>query len=87
MTTWEIFSLGATPYRDYKNADIYDLLSNNHRLAKPNQCPDVIYTITRSCWNYEMADRPTFVHLVDSLAKAVKSRQFSSSVVEPDDVG
>ena len=53
VTMWEIFSLGATPYRDYKNSDVFDLLNSNQRRSKPNQCPDAVFTIARSCWQFD----------------------------------
>ncbi|XP_052451089.1 protein-tyrosine kinase 6 [Carassius gibelio] len=58
---YEIVTYGAAPYPGVRNCDVYDLVTrDNYRMPSPLHCPQVIYSIMRSCWKVEPEDRPTF---------------------------
>lgn len=63
VTMWEMFSLGAPPYHDMKGVDVIKLIEDNQRLAQPDLCPDKVFEIMKSCWNYNPKNRPTFKFL------------------------
>ncbi|XP_069482108.1 tyrosine-protein kinase JAK2 [Ambystoma mexicanum] len=42
---------------------LIELLKNNTRLPKPDECPDEIYAIMVECWNSDISQRPTFKDL------------------------
>jgi serine/threonine protein kinase len=39
VTSWEIFSLGKSPYMDVTNDGIIDYLYSGNRLTRPTRCP------------------------------------------------
>ncbi|XP_055337446.1 tyrosine-protein kinase JAK2-like [Paramacrobiotus metropolitanus] len=59
---WEMFTFAAPPYF-CDLANLSEKLKEGVRLAQPALCPDEIYVIMRSCWEYEAAKRPDFVIL------------------------
>ncbi|XP_075252320.1 tyrosine-protein kinase HTK16-like isoform X2 [Convolutriloba macropyga] len=63
VTMHEIFSYGAQPYGELTWEQVFDLIDEGQRLAKPIGCPDAIYQIMTSCWEYQPADRPSFSEL------------------------
>lgn len=63
VTMWEMFSLGAPPYHDMKGVDVIKLIEDSQRLAQPDLCPDKVFEVMKSCWNYNPKARPTFKFL------------------------
>ncbi|XP_058830150.1 tyrosine-protein kinase Shark isoform X2 [Topomyia yanbarensis] len=63
VTMWEMYSLGLPPYHDMKGVDVIKLIENNQRLAQPELCPNKVFAIVKSCWNYNPKNRPTFKFL------------------------
>uniref|UniRef100_A0A8D8A527 Tyrosine-protein kinase n=2 Tax=Culex pipiens TaxID=7175 RepID=A0A8D8A527_CULPI len=63
VTMWEMFSLGAPPYHDMKGVDVIKLIEDSQRLAQPELCPDKVFEVMKSCWNYNPKARPTFKFL------------------------
>ncbi|XP_058459695.1 tyrosine-protein kinase Shark isoform X2 [Malaya genurostris] len=63
VTMWEMYSLGQPPYHDMKGVDVIKLIENNQRLSQPELCPNKVFTIVKSCWNYNPKNRPTFKFL------------------------
>ncbi|XP_031636726.1 tyrosine-protein kinase Shark isoform X2 [Contarinia nasturtii] len=65
VTLWEMFSFGQTPYGDMKGVEVIKMVEMGSRLSKPLACPDNVYEIMSSCWNYNPKDRPTFRYLTE----------------------
>lgn len=63
VTLWEMFSLGEPPFYDLRGVDAIQLIEEGKRLLKPQLCPDHVYKIMESCWNYKPKDRPCFRYL------------------------
>lgn len=70
---WELVTLGDVPYSQLKPLEILDMLQNGKRLQKPENCPEFVYDIMRSCWQKNPDDRPTFKDLVETLASTVEA--------------
>ena len=51
------------PYGKMNGSDVYALLQNGGRLARPQLCLKNTYKIMRQCWEYEEEKRPTFREL------------------------
>ncbi|EDQ88906.1 uncharacterized protein MONBRDRAFT_37376 [Monosiga brevicollis MX1] len=66
VTMWEIFSLGGTPYQEYRNAHILNLLESGYRLPVPMQMPSKAHGIMQQCWSMEAEERPAFAELIGS---------------------
>lgn len=65
VTLWEMYSFGEPPYGNMKGADVIKMVEKGSRLSKPDACPDNVFNIVSSCWNYDAKDRPTFRFLTD----------------------
>ncbi|XP_067141984.1 mast/stem cell growth factor receptor Kit-like [Centruroides vittatus] len=64
VLTWEIFSLGATPYPGMEvDAEFYKMLSRGFRMDRPEYAPPDLYEMVRLCWKAEPEERPTFAEL------------------------
>lgn len=53
------------PFQGIKNTDVIHLIENKQRLAKPQHCPDELYSIMMKCWEYDPLLRPKFSQLND----------------------
>ena len=76
----EIFTFGATPWDDVEK-DI-DVLRNVRRsvfLAHPPGCPSNVYSIMKSCWQFEPASRPIAPLVEQSLNSAMTRLKLSQN--------
>ncbi|XP_062508442.1 tyrosine-protein kinase receptor torso-like [Corticium candelabrum] len=69
VTSWEVFSLGISPYANTPNVGIVDHLRTGHRLPPPAACPSNIFEIIASCWLWEEVERPNFKNLLKKINK------------------
>ncbi|XP_017782286.1 PREDICTED: tyrosine-protein kinase shark [Nicrophorus vespilloides] len=65
VTIWEMYSFGEHPYGEQKGAEAIQAITRGERLEQPEKCPNHIYKIMRSCWEYEAEKRPTFANLYE----------------------
>ena len=47
--------------------EILRMIKDNKRLAKPENCPVIIYQLMWNCWQFNEEDRPTFQQICDRL--------------------
>ncbi|XP_022081092.1 hepatocyte growth factor receptor-like isoform X2 [Acanthaster planci] len=71
VLVWEIFSGGRKPYPNVANADVYDFLSQGHRMNPPKFCPKKISEIMRRCWREKPKTRCSFQQIVRELEDLV----------------
>eukprot|EP00049_Salpingoeca_infusionum_P012675 m.233162 g.233162 ORF g.233162 m.233162 type:complete len:540 (-) comp15244_c0_seq1:273-1892(-) len=67
VTLWEMFTLGAMPYRSYRLHELQRLVVKGLRLEKPPACPDNIFALMSSCWMKNPDERPSFEALATQL--------------------
>lgn len=60
--------MGLPPYGDETGTQVISRIDKGERLCKPDVCPDHVFKIMESCWNYKPADRPTFKNLSEFFA-------------------
>uniref|UniRef100_A0A1I8AT27 Protein kinase domain-containing protein n=1 Tax=Steinernema glaseri TaxID=37863 RepID=A0A1I8AT27_9BILA len=60
---YEVFSKGVTPYAALSNAEIVDFLAFGDRLERPPLASDDVAATMRSCWEEDVARRPSFEEL------------------------
>jgi FMS-like tyrosine kinase 1 len=72
VTSWEIFSLGKSPYMDVTNDGIIDYLYSGNRLTRPTRCPPGLFEIISRCWMKLADERKNFKTLLDDLTEYVK---------------
>lgn len=67
IVLWEIMTLGDQPYTGKSNVQVIDYVLKGNVLDLPIFCPDVLASITKSCWNWRPNQRPTFIQIVKVL--------------------
>ena len=66
---WEVFELGASPYPDHEPGESFiDKLESGLRLYPPQQCPQSVFGLMRSCWSWDPSLRPSFKDAAKSLS-------------------
>ena len=80
---WEVLDYARNvPYTLVDAKDLLDYLSNGGRLARPEDCPDDMYAVMQSCWEFDTDKRPHFSDLVPNLGRLA-----SRSKASPRDIG
>ena len=69
VTLWEIYSLGAVPWKGLTPIEIRDSLVQGERLGCPERCPREMYHVMETCWEERPQDRPTFTSLHQRLQR------------------
>ncbi|NWZ01002.1 FLT3 kinase, partial [Loxia curvirostra] len=66
---WEIFSLGVNPYPGIQvDTNFYKLIQSGFQMDQPYYATKDVYCMMQSCWALDSRERPSFSHLVSSLA-------------------
>ncbi|NWS84217.1 FLT3 kinase, partial [Toxostoma redivivum] len=66
---WEIFSLGVNPYPGIQvDTNFYKLIQSGFKMDQPYYATREVYCMMQSCWALDSRKRPSFSHLVSSLA-------------------
>jgi hypothetical protein len=60
VVVWELFQRGSMPYEGLDMSGIREFLDSGMRLARPQYCPEELYTIMLSCWDEDPEKRPSF---------------------------
>lgn len=63
ILVWEVITLGLVPYPGIPPQNLYHLLKNGYRMERPENCSDEVYSIVKSCWADDPANRPAFKSL------------------------
>ncbi|XP_071405921.1 tyrosine-protein kinase STYK1 isoform X1 [Pithys albifrons albifrons] len=70
---YEMITLGAPPYPEVPPCAILSYLQRQNIMKQPSSCQQAMYSIMRSCWQWDAAHRPSPAQLIWSLKAAVKS--------------
>ncbi|KAL1497801.1 hypothetical protein ABEB36_008699 [Hypothenemus hampei] len=63
VVLWEIGSLGAFPYKDLNNDQVFPFILQGKRLDRPETCTDQLYELMQQCWQTNPDDRLTFADI------------------------
>nr|Q91743.1 RecName: Full=Fibroblast growth factor receptor 4; Short=FGFR-4; Flags: Precursor [Xenopus laevis]CAA61930.1 FGF receptor 4 [Xenopus laevis] len=82
VLTWEIFTLGGSPYPVIPYEELFKLLREGHRMDKPSNCTHELYMLMRECWHAVPTQRPTFKQLehLDRILTAVSEEYLDLSM-------
>ncbi|XP_077331789.1 megakaryocyte-associated tyrosine-protein kinase isoform X1 [Lithobates pipiens] len=72
---WEVYSYGRGPYPRLAVKEVYEKVCNGYRLEAPENCPQIIYSLMRSCWEDDPGKRPSFKKLKEKLGKLIPGDQ------------
>lgn len=76
VLTWEIATLGSTPYPGIKGwQQVMEKIRKGERLEQPTHCKRELYHIMFSCWEADPDRRPSFAGLVDDLGTLLGADQ------------
>ncbi|XP_072519400.1 tyrosine-protein kinase CSK isoform X3 [Salminus brasiliensis] len=64
---WEIYSFGRVPYPRIPLKDVVPRVEKGYKMDAPDSCPPAVYNIMKQCWTLDVALRPTFKALKESL--------------------
>lgn len=82
VVMWEVFSFAIQPYYGKMNDQVMNEVRRGHILSRPDDCPESIFEIMRSCWQMEPHRRPSFSELVEELNSWKPTRCSTSTVLE-----
>ncbi|GFG30260.1 hypothetical protein Cfor_11804, partial [Coptotermes formosanus] len=77
VVLWEIYSFGKQPYYGQSNEEVVKLILQGIMLIPPEDCPQVIWDLMRSCWKTEARDRIRFTDIYARLKKAYEELEQS----------
>ncbi|KAL4225932.1 hypothetical protein ACF0H5_013920 [Mactra antiquata] len=78
VVLWELLTRGVNPYPTVNNWDILRFLKEERRLSKPDFCPEEMYGIMKSCWQWNPDNRPTFGDLTISIPDLLRRLERAS---------
>ncbi|XP_065187264.1 serine/threonine-protein kinase A-Raf-like isoform X2 [Sycon ciliatum] len=67
VTMWEVMTYGKKPYASLSFLTLFPALQRGVRLGKPRDCPDELYDLMKSCWEWEREQRPTCETICEQL--------------------
>lgn len=67
---WEVYSGGKLPYAGFNNSQVrHEVVHNNYRLTKPDECPENVFECLASCWEFKKEDRPTMADIEQTMSQ------------------
>ncbi|XP_075364998.1 tyrosine-protein kinase STYK1 isoform X1 [Mycteria americana] len=70
---YEMITLGAPPYPEVPPSDILSYLQRQNIMKQPSTCQQAMYSIMKSCWQWNATNRPSPADLIQSLQTAIKT--------------
>ncbi|NXR05855.1 STYK1 kinase, partial [Semnornis frantzii] len=70
---YEMITLGAPPYPEVPPPDILSYLQRQNIMKQPSSCQQTMYSIMKSCWQWNAAKRPSPADLLQALQTAGKT--------------
>ncbi|NXJ12547.1 STYK1 kinase, partial [Odontophorus gujanensis] len=70
---YEMITLGDPPYPEVPPSDILPYLLRRNIMKQPSSCQQAMYSIMKSCWQWNASDRPSPSDLIKSLQTAIKT--------------
>ncbi|XP_027760680.1 tyrosine-protein kinase STYK1 [Empidonax traillii] len=83
---YEMITLGAPPYPEVPPSDILAHLQRQNIMKQPSSCQQAMYSIMKSCWQWNAAHRPSPAQLICSLKAAMKSSNGHTVLQVPEPV-
>ncbi|KFW12648.1 Tyrosine-protein kinase STYK1, partial [Eurypyga helias] len=83
---YEMITLGAPPYPEVPPSDILLYLQRQNIMKQPSSCQPAMYSIMKSCWQWNAMNRPSPSGLIRSLQAAMKSSNDRAVLQVPEPV-
>ena len=62
---WECATLGATPFHEISNKDLWMNVIRGTRLKQPRHVSEELYQMLLNCWQIDLDERPSFEDIVN----------------------
>ncbi|CAN9509344.1 unnamed protein product [Ophioblennius macclurei] len=69
---WEVFTEGRMPFDKMTNSEVVSLVTQGHRLPRPQVATPTIYDIMQLCWQEKSEKRPSFSQLCRMICEALE---------------
>ncbi|XP_030373756.1 insulin-like receptor [Scaptodrosophila lebanonensis] len=67
VVLWEMATLASQPYQGLSNEQVLRYVIDGGVMERPENCPDMLYTLMQSCWHHRPSARPTFMEIISYL--------------------
>ncbi|XP_035790294.1 insulin-like receptor [Anopheles albimanus] len=74
VVLWEMATLASQPYQGLTNDQVLRYVIDGGVMERPENCPDKLYDLMRSCWHHRPSARPTFVEIITKLLMHANER-------------
>ena len=74
---FEVFSFSSNPYPDMNKEQVRSHVMSGKKMSKPKDCPEEIYQIMKSCFEFNATERPSFCHLHQQLQN-IQAKRYCS---------
>ena len=64
MVLWEMATLAEQPYQGFTNDEVMKYVKEGNKMKRPEDCPDLLYSLMSNCWTSQPDDRPTFLQVL-----------------------
>ena len=73
VLVWELFSYGDLPFIGKSDEQVvrHAQVEEGEGLTRPDKCPDDVFLMMSSCWEYEALSRPTFLALHEHIFELI----------------
>ena len=68
VVLYEIMTCGIKPFSDLRDDEVLDQVIRGHRMLRPTDCKDDIYSLMLECWNEDPSRRPSFETIATKLS-------------------
>jgi insulin receptor len=67
VVLWEIATLASHPHQDLTNDQVLEYVKAGGVLQRPEGCPDRLFNLMESCWQFQPNKRPTFAEIIENI--------------------
>ena len=77
---WEVFSFAMQPWYGFTNEQVIEKVKGGEILSKPDNCPQLIYSLMLECWDMDASKRINFESILQRLCSWRVSSTESTSL-------
>ncbi|KAI6660993.1 Transient receptor potential cation channel [Oopsacas minuta] len=77
---WEVFSFAMQPWYGFTNEQVIEKVKGGEILSKPDNCPQLIYSLMLECWDMDPGKRINFESILQRLSSWRVSSTESTSL-------
>jgi serine/threonine protein kinase len=67
VVLWEMATLAEVPYQGLANEQVMSYVKEGRKMHRPENCPDILFSMMSECWEVHANARPTFLDICKKL--------------------